>query len=583
MTRLTAWFHHHTASDDRITRAMKMVILLVALFSGIGLLANYVLFLFSYDDEGFFDHVVLLIAPFCVVLSAPKYAVETKNIFVAANVVFAASYVVVLANTIHAGTVVATVTYFLLALAICYALMFGWRGFAIAASISVAHFALFGLLGDLLRSEFSLAHRHEQVITVGNLVGIAKNYALIFLTASSCAATFHQQMNQSVRELAEARKNAETANAAKSDFLANMSHEIRTPMSGVIGMLEVLHRGDISGTQRAQSDMALRSARSLMFVLDDIIDVSRVENRQLSLDREPASISHILDEVVTLFDTLAREKSIKLSASVDPSVPAWVMSDPRRIRQVLTNLVGNGLKFTDDGSVHVSVSYDASMQVAEFAVSDTGSGIAKDALDKVFDQFFQADTSPSRKHSGSGLGLTISKQLVTLMGGEIAVDSRPGTGSVFRFTVAAPEAQAPSIKRQVKRATPAPGLRLLVAEDNAAMQQILRAVLESGGHQVTIATNGKDAVVLAQSERFDVILMDMMMPIMDGPTAVQCIRNQGGFAANVPIIAMTANALVDDRDRYLKLGMTEYLSKPVDIPALFEVLAKVTATTSNHS
>lgn len=577
MTRLTTWFHVHTASDDHITRAMKMVVLFVALFSAIGLLANYILFLISYDDVVFLDHFVLLIAPFCVVLSAPKYAVETRNIFAAANVVFAASYVVVVINTIHAGTIVATVTYFLLALAICYSLMFGWRGLAIAASVSLIHFAAFGMLADLLRSDFSLAHRNDQIITTGNLVGMIKNYALIFLTASSCAAAFHQQMGQAVRELAEARINAEAASAAKSEFLANMSHEIRTPMSGVLGMLEVLQREAASGKQKTQSDIALRSARSLMFVLDDIIDVSRVERRQLSLNIEPASISLILDDVLTLFAPLAREKSIELSADVDASVPVWVKSDPRRIRQILTNLVGNALKFTDAGAVGVSVTYDPTKQVVEFAVRDTGSGIAQHSLDKIFDQFFQADTSTTRRHSGSGLGLTISKQLVTLMGGEVRVDSKPGAGSVFIFTIVAPMATAPPYAPEQPRATPASGLQLLIAEDNPAMQEILRAVLESDGHRLTIVPNGREAVEIAKVKQFDAILMDMMMPIMDGPTAAQHIRALGGHSGAMPIIAMTANALVGDRDRYLELGMTDYLSKPVDIPALFEALARVTA------
>lgn len=436
---------------------------------------------------------------------------------------------------------------------------------------------MFASLGDLLRFDFTLAERHGHVATARNVVGQAKNYVLVFLTASSCAAAFHQQMSQAVGELAEARKAAEAASSAKSDFLANMSHEIRTPMSGVIGMLEVLVRAEVDETRRAHASTALKSSRDLMFLLDDIVDISKVESRRLSLDREPFRITDVVEDVAFLFGVVARGKSLALSVEVSTSVPEWVEGDRRRLRQVLTNLVGNAVKFTDAGKVGISVSYDVDQQVARFTVHDTGAGIAEDVVDKIFDQFFQHDSSATRRHGGSGLGLAISRQLVGLMGGAIEVDSKLGEGSAFHFTIAAPEVPTPSPARMEALVAPNKSLRVLVAEDNAAMQQILRALLEAGGHQITVASDGRDAVAMAASQTFDVILMDVMMPMMDGPTAAQRIRELGGRAGGIPIVALTANAFGGDRDRYLAAGMTDYLSKPIDAEALFAVLARVTA------
>jgi CheY-like chemotaxis protein len=342
-------------------------------------------------------------------------------------------------------------------------------------------------------------------------------------------------------------------------------------------MLEVLLRAEVDQNKRAHAATALKSARDLMSVLDDIIDVSQLESRHLSLDNAPLSLATVVDDVVALFDTLARDKSLELRAVVPTSMPEWVMGDHRRVRQVLTNLVGNAIKFTDAGKIEVSVSYDVDQQVARFAVRDTGAGVPEDVIDKVFDQFFQADSSKTRRHGGSGLGLAISKQLVSMMGGVIQADSKLGVGSAFHFTIAAPVALAPSPERVEPLAAPNKSLRVLVAEDNPGMQQILRALLETDGHELTVVSNGRDAVAMAASQTFDVILMDIMMPVMDGPTAAQRIRELGGRAGGIPIIALTANALVGDRERYLAVGMTDYLSKPIDVAALFAALGRVTA------
>jgi hypothetical protein len=225
--------------------------------------------------------------------------------------------------------------------------------------------------------------------------------------------------------------------------------------------------------------------------------------------------------------------------------------------------------------VSVTVSYDAEGKTAHFAVVDTGEGIAPQIVDKVFDQFFQDGSSSTRRHGGSGLGLSISKQLVGMMGGKIGVVSELGTGSTFQFSVDAPVAPLPPVTRSEPRSAPFEGLRILIAEDNPAMQQILSALLEAGGHQLKIVADGRDAVAMAASDTFDVILMDVMMPVMDGPTATQRIRQLGERAGGAPIIDLTANALVGDRDRYLEVGMTDYLAKPIDVAMLFQVLGRI--------
>jgi signal transduction histidine kinase/ActR/RegA family two-component response regulator len=377
-------------------------------------------------------------------------------------------------------------------------------------------------------------------------------------------------------ELDRKRREAEASSLAKSQFVARMSHEIRTPMSGVIGMLEVLLRAEVDPVKKSHAATALKSARDLMSVLDDIIDVSQLESRHLALDIVAFSLRSVVDDVVTLFGTLAGEKSLVLSSDIDLSVPDWVKGDPRRVRQVLTNLVGNAIKFTPAGKVEIALRYSPVTGTALFSVRDTGEGIPESSIGSVFEQFFQANSAATRRHGGSGLGLAISRQLVGMMEGEIQVESEVGVGSTFTFTIHAPLTGPPSRTNGEPDATPARSLRVLVAEDNLPMQRILCALLEAGGHEMTVVSDGRAAVAAAASGTYDVILMDVMMPVMDGPTATQQIRDLGGRAGGVPIIALTANALVGDRDRYLQVGMTDYLSKPINVAALFAALARVT-------
>lgn len=379
-------------------------------------------------------------------------------------------------------------------------------------------------------------------------------------------------------ELASKREEAEAASVAKSEFLARMSHEIRTPLTGVIGMLDVLVRTEGASERRNQTETALLAARELMHVLNDVIDVSQLSSDHMAIEKRPFQVLELVNGIVALFAARAESKYLALSADVSADVPAWLLGDFHRLRQVIANLVNNALKFTDTGGITIAVDYATGQAALRFEVTDTGQGIAADKLGSIFLPFFQADTSTTRQHGGSGLGLSISKELVEKMGGTIGVESEAGLGTKVWFVVPADLAAAPEsadlAPHMEQKSVP---LRVLIAEDNEATQKILTALLTPEGHALKIVADGQAAVAAVSSEPFDVILMDVMMPRMDGITATRQIRELSGAAGKVPILALTANVTKGARDLYLAAGMTDYLSKPIDIPALFAALATVSS------
>jgi sensor domain CHASE-containing protein/CheY-like chemotaxis protein len=386
-------------------------------------------------------------------------------------------------------------------------------------------------------------------------------------------------------ELNAKRLEAESATVAKSQFLATMSHEIRTPMSGVLGMLDLLLNSPLAPEQRSRAELARTSAQSLLSILNDILDFSKLEANQVAMAEENVAIGPLVAEVAALMSAGAQQKGLTLTTRIAPSVPDSIVTDAGRLRQVLVNLVSNAVKFTERGRIEIRVDYAATGSEGrlEVEVEDTGVGIPRAARAQLFQRFVQADSSPTRRSGGTGLGLAISRQLVERMGGRIEVESTEGEGSLFRFsirtrpgaepvaTVAAAPAPVPSVPAPQSAS---PGLRILLAEDNQTNQLIVQAFVGMAGHEMTIVENGRAAVEAVQSERFDLVLMDVQMPEMDGPSAARAIRALPGPVSRIPIIALTANAMSGDREKYLAVGMTDYVSKPVDMATLHAAIAR---------
>jgi signal transduction histidine kinase/ActR/RegA family two-component response regulator len=371
-------------------------------------------------------------------------------------------------------------------------------------------------------------------------------------------------------ELEQARRQAESANVAKSQFLATISHEFRTPLNGILGTTELLLDSPLTSSQRRFAKTAHLSATALLALVDDVIDLSRIEAGKFTLRNTSFDLRALVDEAMDLMAAIARDKPISLERRLPPQLPTQLLGDPVRLRQLLVNLLHNGVKFTDRGSVTLSVTQqgrdDAGALRLRFEVRDTGQGIAQDYLDSVFDAFTQADASTTRRHGGSGLGLAIAKDLTELMGGRLGVDSRLGEGSTFWFELAMqPAVDAPA------KAPPPPiemgelAAHVLLAEDDSVNQMVVEAMLTRLGCIVEVAADGNAALGAATHRRYDLILMDCHMPQMDGFEATRRIRDDefDRGRGHTPIVALTADALAGDRERCIESGMDDYMTKPV--------------------
>lgn len=395
----------------------------------------------------------------------------------------------------------------------------------------------------------------------------------------ACLAS--EALHQKEQDLSDSLVQLKLAQKTKDRFLANMSHEIRTPLNGILGFIQQLAETPLNEEQQRFVEIIDKSSHTLLGVINDILDFSKMESGQLEIDPHPFSLIEELSPAIQLFKCRASEKNVLLDLQYDPQLKRTIIGDSLRLKQVISNLVSNAIKFTDKGEVCVSLKLvsDSSDKVRiEFSVADTGIGMDQAQLAKIFNPFSQADKSISRFYGGTGLGLAISKQLVHLMGGELQVKSTLGEGSIFSFcldfTCAEPVTSKPATVSQPVFQTK--NRRVLLVEDNQVNQLLMRSILGKLEVEFDLAENGEQAIEAYQNQRYDLIFMDINMPIMDGITAFETIKSiyqqeQGYY---VPVVALTANALVGDCEHYQSLGMQGCLTKPLQLPKLTEILAK---------
>ena len=434
--------------------------------------------------------------------------------------------------------------------------------------------------GTIALSEGNLAYRLPEL---GNdeLGDLASAFNRMTETLHETTVSRDEMAEMAKRE-ASLKEIAESANLAKSEFLATMSHEIRTPMAGVLGLADILLDGNLTKGQKDTVLKIKRAGQSLVTILNDILDLSKIQAGKLMIEIIDFDLKGLISDSLDLLYPKASEKGITLESEIGADLPAGLNGDPTRIRQVLVNLLGNAVKFTERGSVTLRVvvsERNGDTLNIRFEIIDTGIGIAKDRQNRLFQDFSQLDASTARKYEGTGLGLAISKRLTELMGGRIGVDSDEGKGSTFWFTITGKVAEL-KVKRSENRTREIEfkavrSLRILLAEDNELNQMIITAVLTKFDHTIIAVDNGRAAVDAVRDGDFDLILMDVRMPEMDGPDATRIIRRQGNSKAGIPIIAVTADAVVDNREGYFEAGMNACVTKPIDLQELLRAINEV--------
>jgi signal transduction histidine kinase/ActR/RegA family two-component response regulator len=463
------------------------------------------------------------------------------------------------------------------------------QGSLIAAGELLLSVLLLTVLGLWMTRHLADLTRASKEVAAGNLMPAPVNEGSDELGQLGVAFNaMSRALHERVLELTQAKETAEQANRAKSEFLANMSHEIRTPMNGIMGMTDLVLDTRLNQQQREHLEVVRTSAESLLVIINDILDFSKIEAGKLSLENLVFDLPELVGKTLKPLALRAGQKNLLIQTELQLGLPQRVLADPSRLRQVLTNLVGNAIKFTEHGQITVGVELSpVQPPMLHCWVRDTGIGIPVDKQRSVFDAFTQADNSTTRKYGGTGLGLTISSTLVQLMGGRIWLESVPGQGSCFHFTLRAEPAAAALLQPSAVPLAVAPnalakgaGLRVLLVEDHPINQMLATKLIELAGHHVTLAQNGQEGLDAVMQQSFDLMFIDMQMPVMGGLEATRLIRAfelaQG--RARTPIVAMTANAMAADQLACAEAGMDDFLSKPFKAADLQQRLNQVVAT-----
>jgi len=459
--------------------------------------------------------------------------------------------------------------------ALTFVLLFGGVGAALFLSRSLA-FRVIAPVQKLSKAMHAVAEGGDfQPVEVAAQDELFRSLTNSFNHLLGKLAEREEELKRAMRELEQARDAANAANVLKTQFLANMSHEIRTPLNGVLAMAEVMAMGELAAVQRDRLQIIRQSGGLLLAVLNDVLDLSKIEAGKLTLINEPFELEATVRPVIESFTTMARGKGLDFQVELAPAACGWWEGDADRLHQIIGNLLSNAVKFTPQGSVAATVDIDPASDRLRIMVRDTGVGIAAEKLPVLFEKFTQADNSATRRFGGTGLGLAICRELTQMMGGTIEVQSREGCGSTFIVELPLARCEAAGAETSDAARPEQEGLRLLAAEDNATNQQVLAAVMESLGIDIDIVPDGKQAVEAWRACPYDLILMDIQMPVMDGIAAAREIRaaERADGRSRTPIIALTANALTHQIEEYLGAGMDGHVAKPIEIAKLYEAIS----------